>query len=38
MRLKKLAKRAGAAVLVLVAIDLIATAATVAVGAVMLRK
>lgn len=38
MRLKKIAKTAGTAFLVLVAIDLLATAATVAVGAVMLKK
>ena len=38
MRLKTIARTAGATVLVLIAIDLVATAATVAVGAVMLRK
>ncbi len=38
MRLTKIAKTAGTAVLVLVAIDLLATAATVAVGAAMLKK
>ena len=38
MRLKKIVKGAGAAFLVLIAIDLVATAATVAFGAVMLRK
>ena len=38
MRLKKYAKRAGAIFLALIVIDIVATAATVAVGAVMLKK
>jgi hypothetical protein len=38
MRLKTFAKRAGAVVLALLVIDLVATAATVAVGAVLLKK
>lgn len=38
MRLKTIAKTAGTAVLVLIAIDLIATAATVAAGAVLFKR
>jgi hypothetical protein len=38
MRLRKLARTAGTVVLVLVALDLVATAATVAVGAVLLKR
>lgn len=38
MRLKTIARTAGTVVLVLIAIDLIATAATVAVGGVLLKR
>ena len=38
MRLKKLARTAGTALLVVVLLDIVATAAAVAVGAVMLKK
>jgi hypothetical protein len=38
MRLRKLARTAGTVVLVLVALDLVAAAATIAVGAVLLKR
>lgn len=38
MRLKKFAKGAGAVVLTLVVIDLVASAASVAIGAVLLKR
>ena len=38
MRLNKFARRAGAVFLALIVLDIVATAATVAVGAVMLKK